>query len=65
MKVLAKQLGYYDHKRRREGEVFTIKAEKEFSHVWMEAVDGPAPKKAKAQKAKDAEPKPSGDKEVI
>ncbi len=32
-------VGYYDHKRRREGEVFDID-EKLFSKRWMAKVDG-------------------------
>jgi hypothetical protein len=35
MKVRAKAMGYYDHKRRREDDLFEIKSEKEFSPRWM------------------------------
>jgi hypothetical protein len=58
MKVQATQLGYYQHKRRREGEIFdlveikgvdkeknpiTISPEAQFSKKWMKALDD-APK---------------------
>ena len=36
LKVRATQTGYYDHKRRRLGDVFTIANEKAFSGKWME-----------------------------
>jgi hypothetical protein len=39
MKVKAKQLGYYDHKRRQEGVVFDLLDKKHFSKKWMEWVD--------------------------
>jgi hypothetical protein len=51
MKVEAIRLGYYDMKRRRPGQVFVLKSEKEFSKEWMAAVDGNGPK------AKKLEPK--------
>jgi hypothetical protein len=38
LKVRAIRVGYYDHVRRREGDVFIIKDPKEFSKVWMEPV---------------------------
>jgi len=47
MKVKALQLGYYEHKRRREGDVFDLVEEKHFSKNWMEKVDGEEPKKSK------------------
>jgi hypothetical protein len=40
MKVRATQLGVYGLKRMREGAVFDIDSEKEFSERWMEKVDG-------------------------
>ena len=44
------RFGYYDDKRRRSGDVFFIKNEKEFSDKWMEKVDDhPEPKKAVAK----------------
>jgi hypothetical protein len=36
-------VGYYDGRRRREGEIFEIKDIKDFSHRWMEAVNFDAP----------------------
>jgi hypothetical protein len=39
MKVIAIKLGYYGNKRRREGESFFIKSEKDFSPNWMKKVD--------------------------
>lgn len=37
--VRAKMLGYYDHKRRREGEEFMISSEQHFSNKWMTRLD--------------------------
>lgn len=39
IKVQAIELGYYDHKRRREGDVFVIACEEDFSQRWMRKVD--------------------------
>jgi hypothetical protein len=44
-KVTATQLGYYDHVRRRPGDVFTIAGERLFSERWMERVDPRTPDK--------------------
>ena len=38
IRVRATQDGYYDHVLRRDGDVFTIKSETEFSTRWMERV---------------------------
>jgi hypothetical protein len=43
-KVRAIRLGYYDHVRRRVGDVFTIQA-RAFSAVWMEHVDPNTPER--------------------
>ncbi len=55
MKVRATQKGYYNHKRRKPGEVFLLMNAKAFSKRWMEKVEGvsvsppaPAPEKADA-----------------
>lgn len=45
MQVRAIREGYYDLKRKKEGVVFDIKNEVEFSHCWMEPV-GWLPKSA-------------------
>jgi hypothetical protein len=37
LKVRATQTGYYDHARRREGDVFVVEAH-DFSEKWMERV---------------------------
>lgn len=50
MKVRATKLGYYDHRRRREGDVFEIHSEKAFSKLWMEKVGAPAQAPAKGSK---------------
>jgi len=42
-KVRATQLGYYDHIRRREGDVFVVSGERAFSAKWMERVDSRTP----------------------
>lgn len=39
IKVRALMMGYYDHIRRREGDVFVIANEQAFSERWMERVD--------------------------
>jgi hypothetical protein len=36
-------VGLYDGKRRREGEEFTLRDVKDFSHRWMEALDWEPP----------------------
>ena len=49
MKVRATRLGYYNHRRRREGEVFKLLSENAFSSKWMEKVDdGTSQQKPKA-----------------
>lgn len=40
IKVKAFRRGYYDLKRKKEGEVFFIAETKNFSKRWMEDVDG-------------------------
>ena len=56
IKVRATQLGYYEHKRRREGDVFVLvprtdrygnvmTAKSQFSKKWMELVDPATPEK--------------------
>jgi len=45
IRVRATQLGYYDHVRRRPGDVFTIRSEQEFASVWMEKVDPRTPER--------------------
>lgn len=44
LKVRATQLGYYDHVRRRPGDVFVVDAS-QFSAKWMETVDGATPER--------------------
>lgn len=44
MKVRAKELGFYNHKRRRAGDVFDVVDERAFSKRWMEKVDGAEPR---------------------
>jgi hypothetical protein len=43
IRVRALQPGYYGHSRRRDGDVFTIRSEAEFSKRWMERVDPTTP----------------------
>lgn len=56
IKVQATQLGYYEHKRRREGDVFTLvprkdrygntmTAKAQFSKKWMKVVPDETPEK--------------------
>jgi hypothetical protein len=54
MKVRATKLGYYNHRRRRENEIFELTDEKQFSNRWMERLDD---KPAKASKPAKEEPK--------
>lgn len=58
MKVRATQLGYYNHKRWREGTEFEIVAEKDFSKKWMVKVDGeqPLPKPTPVKEVPKKEP---------
>ncbi len=44
IRVSATRTGYYDHARRRPGDVFDV-YESEFSERWMQVVDGSTPKK--------------------
>lgn len=44
VKVRALAMGYYDHARRRVGDVFMCK-ESEFSERWMEPVDAHTPER--------------------
>lgn len=43
MKVRAVKLGYYDLKRRYEGDIFELLDEKDFSKRWMEKVSASTP----------------------
>lgn len=43
IKVRATRTGYYDEKRRREGDVFLIREEAAFAKSWMERVDPTTP----------------------
>ena len=52
MKVRATRLGFYDQKRRKEGEVFILHDPKLFSDKWMVALDGKPPVKKSKLKAK-------------
>ena len=45
IKVRATMVGYYDDKRRRVDDVFTIQKESEFSKRWMVRVDQDTPEK--------------------
>lgn len=45
IKVRAIEMGYYDHARRRPGDVFVIANEKAFSKRWMERVDANVPER--------------------
>lgn len=45
IKVEALQTGFYDNKRRRLGDVFTVVDPSDFSAKWMRPVDGSTPEK--------------------
>jgi hypothetical protein len=44
-KVQATKMGFYDHKRRRRGDVFSLKDPKHFSRKWMTKVGAETPDK--------------------
>lgn len=44
-KVRALALGYYDHIRRRIGDVFVLASARDFSDRWMEQVDASTPER--------------------
>lgn len=52
-RVRATEIGYYGGALRQPGEEFTLDSDKAFSEIWMEALDGKAPKAAKAEKPKE------------
>ena len=55
-----KYVGYYDLKRRANGEVFEIQNENEFSHLWMQAIGWkPKPMTAVQENAKKEIIKPA------
>lgn len=43
LRVRATAMGYYDHKRYREGDVFELFADADYSHRWMERVASSTP----------------------
>jgi hypothetical protein len=49
IKVRATQMGYYDHVRRREGDVFVVESS-QFSKKWMERVDAETPERVTTAK---------------
>lgn len=46
LKVRARRLGYYGEQRRRVGDVFTLRAQRDFSGKWMEPVDARTPERS-------------------
>lgn len=65
MKVKAKRMGYYNHIRRREGDVFELHDKSLFSKSWMEKLGGgepvAEPKPKVASKSKKQEPSEDDD----
>lgn len=45
MKVKAKSFGFFGNTKRKEGDIFEIETEKQFSAKWMEYVVEPAEEK--------------------
>lgn len=45
LKVRALQVGYYEHIRRRVGDVFSIERPQDFSAVWMQEVGASTPER--------------------
>lgn len=67
MRVKATQLGYYNHRRQREGVIFDLLKESDFSEIWMERLEA-KPEKVKAKvksKKKEAEVELPSDEDVI
>lgn len=64
IQVRATKLGYYGHIRRREGALFTITSEKDFSPRWMERTDGAAVAKPSAPPTVQAQVR-TADEEAI
>lgn len=65
MKVKAIKAGYYKLKRRKEGDVFFLNSEKDFSKLWMEVVGAEKEEKAKVSKPKAKPVSKAKDEEVI
>lgn len=74
MKVKAKQLGYYNHKRVKEGSIIHLESPSHFSKVWMEKLEDKAvvasakaaPSKGPAKKKEEVlEVEKETDKQVI
>ena len=65
MKVTVKEgrMGYYGLKRRKEGEVFDIEHEREFSPKWMDPIGWTPGEKEKAKPAEPSKGKPKAEKE--
>lgn len=59
MRVRATRLGYHNLFRRKEGVIFDIKDESEFSSRWMEYVDG-KPSQVTPVNSNEVAPKPKG-----
>ncbi len=64
MKVRALRLGYYNHRRRREGEVFELLSDKSYSDKWMEKIEGETPR-SKPKKSLRTEEAQTSSEEVI
>jgi len=62
MKVRATKKGFMFHRRIKVGEIITLKDEKQFSDLWMVAVDGKAPAKAEAKPVEKKETKAKKEK---
>jgi hypothetical protein len=56
MKVQATRLGFYNHKRRREGSVFRLRKSEDFSKQWMVELKG---KQAKVEIEEELHVSPS------
>lgn len=60
MRVRATALGFYGNQRRRIGDEFTIRSEKDFSEKWMEKIEARAPRKEAKKPQRKAAAKPKG-----
>ena len=65
MRVRATKLGFYDQRRRKEGDVFILHNPKFFSSKWMEKLDGDKILEPKIEAEVVSEPDVSAAEDVI
>lgn len=65
MKVKATKLGFYDQRRRKEGEIFFLHSPKFFSSKWMEKLDDEKKYEPKVESVAVSEPEVTSEEDVI